>query len=131
MKKWFVLALLALTTSGCAVRTSSGTTVRFFARGLPLQITHTCTERAEVRQAGKGLIGEIVGPVPQDFYLDPVSFDSAVSVTVQSLDDKGRVVGTYHQSFDLQNRYRLVQAWFITRENVQGGGEARVIQCHR
>jgi hypothetical protein len=126
-----VLAILALMPSGCAYTTSRGTVVRFLPRGLPLQITHTCTNLADVHQAGKGLIGHIVGPVPQDFYLDPVSMDSAVSVTVQSLDDKGRVVGTYHQSFDLHNRYRLVQAWFITREHVQGGGDARTVQCQR
>ena len=133
MRKLF-LALITLVVvafmGGCAARTSGG--VHFFLqRGVILQITHTCTDRAQVHQAGPGLIREVLGATPVSVGLQPAMWgDRRIHVTVQSIDDAGRVVGSYTQVFAVDSRSTTAETWTIS-DNRSGGGGGRYSRCSR
>ncbi len=123
MRKLFLALLLAVVASGCAMRTSGGM-VFFPQRGIVLQMVHLCTDRAMVYQAGVGTVGEVIGATPKDFPLVPLPLmggSRQISVTVQSFDTAGLVVGSYTQEF-YTGQNTSVMTWVIGGAGWGGGG---------
>ena len=129
MKRLLTGFLIAAAASGCAVRTSQG--VHFFLqRGVVLQLVHTCTDKARVYQAGPGFLQEIIGATPVDLALEPTVFgDRRISVTVQSIDTAGKVVGTYVEELYIDSNTTTAHTWIIGDTGWSGGG--RQSRCNK
>jgi hypothetical protein len=65
------------------------------------------------------------------FYFEPVSLDSVVLLTVQSVDAEGKPVGTYVETFRIGDRYQVVAAWVISDSDVQTSEGVKVIRCRQ
>lgn len=131
MKKVLLLALMALVSSGCAKRVTMGTSF-FLQRGVVVQLTHTCTDKAMVYQAGRGLLGEIIGAAPKDIGLEPTIWgEQYVSATVQSINAVGKVLATFTERFSIDRRSTTTQTWEIVNRGVVGGGAGRRSYCPR
>ena len=129
MKKFLLVALVALVAAGCAMGPGYNPGLGGWAfrtsRGVFLQITHTCTDYGRLYQSGYGLVKEVVGATPQGVQLDPVGYDYQVEVTFQSLNKEGQVVGTYAATFWV-SQYTGTAQWIISNRSTGGGG----IQSH-
>ena len=125
-----LLALLvgALVVQGCAARlmTPQGPeTVVFLQRGIILQVTHTCTDFARLYQAGKGLVGNVKGVEPHEIPLEPSIWgDREITLTLQSINSSGRVVGIYVETFRISNHSTTARAWLLSSSGrwFSGGG---------
>jgi hypothetical protein len=126
--KIFVLALVALATSACtaSIRTPYGIQQYvFWQRGIILQVTHTCTDKGRLYQAGEGLIAEIVGAEPRDIPLMPAMLgDQQIQVTLQSIDESNKAVQIFVETFHIDYYSTTAQTWIITnsRSGYWGGG---------
>lgn len=128
MKRSMLIVLLAILASSCAVTMKNGTRLYLFQRVLPLQVTHTCTDKAMLYQAGRGFVREIVGAAPVEVPLEPaVSGDDRISITIQSIDNSGKVLATYVEAFYLNYGSGGSQTWLITRDS--GWGSGKVSRC--
>lgn len=130
MKSLVGLFLVAVVVSGCAQRymTPEGPRTHFFLqRGVMLQVTHTCTDRGVLYQAG-GVVVTVLGATPRNIPLDPVLFDRNINVTFQSLDQNGNVVGTFSQRFPINQRSTTTEIWTISDGN-RSGGSGKYSRC--
>ena len=132
MKKFLLVALVALVAAGCAMGPGYNPGLGGWAfrtsRGVFLQITHTCTDYGRLYQSGYGLVKEVVGATPQGVQLDPVGYDREVRVTFQSLNQKGEVVSTYGASFRTDGYSDQAQTWTISSRSTSVGGQSRCLK---
>lgn len=91
-------------------------------RGIDLQVTHTCTDRGKLYQAGVGLIADIRGAEPREFFLEPAAGSKLeIHVTFQSLDQNDKIVGVYVEKFNTKRT--PVQTWVIGGRQSGSGGK--------
>lgn len=133
MKKLFILALVAVAVSGCAVKyqTPRGSSTHvFWQRGIMLMVTHTCTDHGKVYQAGRGLVADIIGAEPVNIPLDPAPIGSReIQVTLQSLDQNGNAKFVFVERFQIDYYSTTSQTWTISDSGWSGGG--RQARCPR
>lgn len=127
------LGLIALLTTGCAMkyRDVDGRERRFFflQRGIILQVTHTCTEVAQVYQAGSGLVATVRGGTPREIPLEPSIWgDQYITVTIQSIYPSGHQK-TYIESFPIDYESTTSRAWLLSDQGYSGGWHVRHTRC--
>ncbi len=129
MKRILVALLLAMLSACANIVTPTGTERHWFPqRGIVLQVIHTCTSVGNLYQAGRGHVRSIVGPQPVEVPLGPGIYgDRDITVSFQSLDDNGRVVGTYIERFAIDQYSTTARTWLIGRGGWTGGH--RTSQC--
>lgn len=130
MNKLFSVLIigLSLLTTGCLTRIESDRSIIFLQRGVVVSITHTCTERFRVYQAGPGMLMDVEGSNPVQVPLVPALWgDQQIHVVVQSMNENGKIVGTYGQAFWLNQNTTVARSWIISN-NAWGGGD-RFSQC--
>ena len=122
MKKFFLLLLVALAVSGCAVRMTNGTRVIFWQRGIVLTIDHQCTDRALVYY-GATVVADMSGGVPTELALEPRVFgDDSINLTVKSVNGAGAVVGSVSYSFYIDRQSTKSWTWIISDKSRSSGG---------
>ena len=131
MKKFLLVALVALAVGGCAMGPGYNPGLGGWAfrasRGVFLQITHTCTDAGRLYQSGYGLVKEVTGATPQGVQLDPVGYDKDVRLTFQSLNRGGEIVATYNASFRADYYSNQAQTWTISSRSVGGWEQSRCL----
>ncbi len=91
-------------------------------RGMTLQVTHTCTDLGRLYQTGVGLVADIRGAEPREFFLEPAVWgDREIQVTFQSLDQNDKVVGVYAEKFNT-DRTSTTKTWIISNRRFGGSG---------
>ncbi|PIP55455.1 MAG: hypothetical protein CO183_01655 [Candidatus Zambryskibacteria bacterium CG_4_9_14_3_um_filter_42_9] len=132
MKKLFLIIVVAGLLSGCLTRVeSSGRTIIFLQRGVVVSITHTCTEHFAVYQAGPGLIMKAQGSNPVQVPLVPALWgDQQIHVIVQSLNENGQIMGTYGQTFQVNQNSTIARSWIISNQRGWSGGGGIVSSCN-
>src|SRR6185436_1512788 len=121
MRKLVLAALLAVLSSGCAIKVN-GQTYLLLQRSVVVSIVHTCSHEALVSIVGKEP-KHISGPRPQSFVLTPlVVGERYIQVNVQSLNEHGEIAYTHVASFYIDYNSSTAQTWILSEAAQSSGG---------